>query len=342
MVVGIVDLDLLLNRSTYQLNIDVMQISAYYKRLGYSVKISRSMKPEDLGWYSLIYVIYNGEQEIFIDNLAKDNRVVLIGKYFYREHSALPQEIIDIYPDKTIYENLLQSDLLSKTRRNSLLIALHKADFLRIHENSNQKFLTDNSEQILIYDLDINISDYELLERLGRQFTLYYPIKVKSLKEGLKWLEIKAFARKTVNHMFLAENFPESDLMNYLQLPTSHRKMFLISFGDCSKENYLNNFKLFVKFVQKAKTLSPTPQITINPINDPDFNFLFNLTKRWYNGKKDNLNISLFKYGFSQPQHFKLMVKIQAKDPELAQLLKSTLYTRYQNEQARNNYRRLD
>jgi hypothetical protein len=31
MIVGIVDLDLILNRSTYQLNIDVMQIASYYK-----------------------------------------------------------------------------------------------------------------------------------------------------------------------------------------------------------------------------------------------------------------------------------------------------------------------
>lgn len=342
MIVGIVDLDLLLNRSNYQLNLDVMQLSAYYKQRNYRVKLSYSMKLEDLELYNLIFVIYNGDTDIFIDKLASDERTVLIGKYFYHDRSALPQEVIDTYPDRTIYDSLLKSNFLSKTRATELSVMLYKADFLRIHEKSNLNFISKDSTQLVAFDLNISEFDQEFFKQQDKRFTFYYPLKIRSLKSGLNWLEIQAFTRNTKGHMFIAEGFIEQDLIDYLELPYAKRKMFLITFGNYQYNFYIWELKSFIKFAQKAKTLVKKPRILVHPINDANFQFLFDVVRRWYGSSRDNLNVSIFKYGFSKPEHFRLMTKIKAKDPELAQLLSSTLYTRYKNEQARNSYRRVD
>ena len=342
MIVGIVDLDLILNRSTYQLNLDVMQIASYYKKRGHTVRLSYSMKLQDLMSYNLIYVIYNGSDDIFIDELAKDSRVSLIGRYFYRDRTILPQDILDSYTDKVLYENLLRTNYFSETRRNELGVYLRNADFVRIHQPSNLNFISPNSKQIAIYDLDITIADYEYIKSLNKSFLLFYPIKTRTLAEALKWLEMRTIGKATKKVMFITDYFTDDDLNKFMTLSNVKRKMFMISFGNCSEDYYNLELKRFIKFAQKAKKLVPKPKIEIKPIKDPDYQFLFNTVRCWYGSKKDTNNLSIFKYGFTKPEHFKLMLKIKAKDPELTQLLTSTLYTRYQNEQARQNYRRVD
>ena len=60
MVIGILDLDLLYDARTYEVNIDVMQIASYHRKIGDKVKLCFTTDLEKIGWLSTIYIIYNG------------------------------------------------------------------------------------------------------------------------------------------------------------------------------------------------------------------------------------------------------------------------------------------
>lgn len=342
MAIGIIDLDLILFTGSYKLNLDVMQISGYYKRKGEKVQLCRSMKSEDLLWFKELMVVYNGETEVFIDNLIKDERVTLIGKYFYGKNLTLPVEILNTYPDKNIYNSILDSDYFSPTKRRALKAVLKKADFLRLHIPSNLNFISKDSTEIFLYDQDISDVDYEKIVSIGKEFSIYFPIEIRSYQNAQKWLNAKAFKRGDNTHMFIANHFIESDLEQLLTQTKTIRKMFRVKFGECSPEYYNLEAKKMLRFLQKAKLLEPTPKIIVEPLNDEMYNFLFTCIRKWYNGKRENLDKDIFHTYFKTKKQFEFMNKIKITDLELYKLLTSTITTRYQNEQIRTNYRRMD
>jgi len=333
MTVGIVDLDLLINRAQYKLSLDVMQLSAYHKRKGDKVKLCRSKNAEDLMWFDKLLVIYNGETEIFLGELLSDKRTTLIGKYFYGKNKTIPQEVIDTYPDKSIYESILESNFFGSIKRTAFKNILKKADFVRIHEKSNLKFISETSKELFIFDQDLNDNDFNLISSYNKDFSIYFPIEMRSFHQAERWINAKAFKRGDTTHMFLANLFIEKDLNQLLQQPLSVRKMFCIKFGDCSPQFYNLELKKFIRFGQKAKLLNTSPKIKIAPISDKEYNFLFDSVRRWYNGPKDNINKDIFSMYFKTKEQFALKAKIKIKDVELYSLLSSTLTKRYQDEQ---------
>lgn len=342
MTIGIVDLDLLVFPQRYKLNLDIMQLSAYHKRRGDRVELCRSKKKEDLMWFNEIVVVYNGEDEVYIDDLIRDTRVTLIGKYFYGKSSKLPQEVLDTYPDRTIYDEVLESDLLSIALRTTLRNILKKADFIRLREPSNLHFISDTSKELILFDQDLNENDFEKIASFNKDFTIYYPIEIRSYQQAQRWIQAKAFRNGDNTHMFLANCFIEKDLEQLLQQPPSIRKMFCIQFGGCSPEYYSLELKKMLRFCQKAKLLTPAPKIKLAPITDKEYDFLFNCVKKWYNSAKANINKDIIHTYFKTKEHFVLGAKIKVKDVELYKLLTSTLTTRYQDEQSKSGYRRVD
>lgn len=342
MAIGIVDLDLIISPSAYKLNLDVMQISSYYKQKGEKVHLCKSMAPEDLMWLNQLIVIYNGEKEIFIDRLLSDDRVTLVGKYFYGKNLTLSQEILDSYPDRSIYDNIIESNFFSQTKRVPLRQLLKNADFVRLHIPSNLNFISEISKELFIYDQDITDKDYELIVSLNKPFSIYYPIEVRNYKEADKWISAKAFKRGDTTHMFLANRFVEEDLNKIIKQPISVRRMFKIKFGSCEPQNYNFELKKMLRFLSKAKLLEPQPKIIIADIADPLYNFLYNSIRRWYNGKKNNLYKDIFHTYCKTKEQYEFINRIKLTDSELYKLLTSTMTTRYQDEQTKSDYRRLD
>lgn len=342
MVIGIVDLDLIFRRGQYQINLDIMQITSYHRRLGDKVRFCLSIKPEDLQWYSQLYVIYNGVKEIFIDSLINDDRTILVGSYFYGTYCPLSQEIKDSYPDKSIYEDLMTKLEFSDIKGTELRGRLKKADFIRLHEPSNRRFLTNNPE-VVLHDLDLTDKDYEDILNLNKEFMLFYPLTVRTYAQALKWIEAGAFARQYSTRTFIAENMTEEDYFKIINLPLAKRKMFILRFGKCSPEFYNFELKKCLRILAQARFLTPKPFVEISPIQNNTYDFLFGCARKWYYSiKAKDQDLDIFHTYFNNKPKYDLIIKIKAKDPELYQLLTSTLSRRYQDEQARKNYRRVD
>lgn len=344
MVIGIVDLDYLLPtcRRQYQLNLDVMQIAAYHRKIGDKVKYCYSMAPENLSWYSQLYVIYNGEQEVYIDKLLSDDRVTVLGKYFYGNYCALPQCIRDTFPDRTFYFDIVEKGDFSKTKRSDLRARLKHSDFVRLHEPSNKNFITDNSE-IIFYDLDISDNDYKAITELNKEFSLYYPIQLRCYSNAEKWMNAKAFNKLGGAKIFIAIGFTETDLYKIVELPSPKRRMFQVRFGECDKTYYNFELKKCLRVLQKSRLYDRKFSVQIAPINDFTYDFLFKCALRWYNSSKTvSDNIDIFHEYFNNKNKFELIIKIKAKDPELYQLLTFTLTQGVSNERAKKDYRRVD
>ena len=342
MVIGIVDLDFIFNRSHYQLNLDVMQLSSYHKKNGDKVKFCLSIEEQELGWFSELYVIYNGSEEVYIDHLINDSRVTLLGSYFYGDYCPLPQEVKDSYPDRVIYEELLKHVKIPDKKRTELNARLKKADFIRLHEASNKIFLTDNPE-VILYDANITDNDYNDIISLNKEFSLYYPIIVRSFDKIQLWLDAKAFVRHENTKIFIADSLIEEDYYKILELPDKKKRMFVLRFGNCSEQYYNYELKKCLKVMSRAKYSTPRLQIEILPIKNRTYDFLFDCAKRWYHSSKaKTLDLDIFHTYFNTKEKYDLIIKIKAKDPELYRLLTYTLSRRYDDEQSYKNYRRVD
>ena len=341
MAVGIVDLDLLFERNRYKLNIDVMQLSAYHKKNGERVKLINNLSPEEIGWYDKIYVIYNGTKNIPIDFLINDSRATLSGKYFYGDYYSLPEEVKHEYPDTTIYDNLVHSNYLSDARTVRLRKQLNVSDFIRLHEPSNLEFVSQKTTELMIFDQNITDLDYEKILSFNKEVCFYYPVKIRNFEQAQKWIDAKVFTRSGGSKSFITDNFTEQDLYKILTLSYTRRKMFYIKFGDCPPESYLYELKKCLRFLQKAKFLTHSPQIIIVPIQVPDYAFLFDCVKHWYYSAPD-LDKDIFHSYFKTVEHYNLIKKIKAQDLELYSLLTSTLTKRYNDEQSTKCYRRVD
>jgi len=343
MVVGIIDLDLLYTPQSYEANLDVMQISGYHKQMGDKVKLCPSEKKEDIEWYSMLYVIYNGEKQIYIDHLIKSEKVTLIGSYFYNKYCAVPKEIRAIYPDTTIYDAPIVRKLLSDSRYSYLRNKLIKSDFIRLHESSNKRFISSANQEITFYDTDITDSDYEEIIKLNKKISFYYPVTIHSYTQAKRWVDAKVYSRAIGNINFIVKNCIEKDISKILDFPAAQRQKFSFIFGECSVENYNLELKKFLRMAQKGKFMNPKPNLKVAPINNVTYKFLFDCGKKWYGSNytlKEDADI--FHTYFNNKHKYELMVKIKAKDPELYQLLTYTLSVRYQDEQARKHYNRVD
>lgn len=339
MAVGIIDLDMLLDKRHYIINLDVMQISSYYKNLGERVRLVRNLSPDELGWFKELYVIYNGEEEIFYDYLVTDPRTHLVGKYFYGMVKTLPQEIIDSYPDRSIYDGVLESNYFSYSRKTFLYGLLKRCDFIRLHEPSNYNFLTDNAE-LGIYDVDITEKDIPEIQKLNKKFYLFYPLTFRNLNRAKEWLDNKAYMiTKSKKRIFIADNFIKQDLMALFELPPSQRKMFTVIFGNCSAESYNLDLKKMITFVEKNKFSKKNIYFTVMPIKDEIYKKLYQAVKESYYARKEVIYRS--KLNLKDRNIYNFMVKIKATDPELYKLLSYSKEDRLGEEARGKEYRRM-
>lgn len=342
MVIGIVDLDLIMFPSRYQVSIDVMQIASYHRKKGDKVNLCLSAKQENLSWYSKLYVIYNQEEEMYINHLFSDDRVTFLGKYFYKDVDTLPQEMKDSYPDTTIYDKLLNSNILAKNRKGRMKKLFKEYDFIRLHCSSNLNFISENSTGVFIYDYDIWFNDYEQIKALNKEIKFKHPVKVRTLSDILKWKEIGVSRYSTDGPNFIAESLLEQDLMKFADMPNSIHREVILQFGTYP-DNYKNEeLKKFLRFAIKAKPHYSTYTIQVVPIKTKYYMFLYECVKKWFISSAKTLEDDIFHNYFKKPEDYNIIIKVKAKDPELYNLLTSTLTKRRQDEEARKYYRRLD
>ena len=322
MAVGIIDLDLLFETKYYMLNLDVMQISAYHKKQKEKVVLCRTADKEELEWFSTLYIVYNGEEELPIDYLINDTRSILVGKYFYHNYLSLPREIYDMYPDKTIYDKLLSSDYLSNFKLKNLKNLYRNADFIRLHLSTNLSFISNSSARLVCYDQDVIERDLVELVKLNKNFSFYFPISIHNLQQTKTWLENTKLTQLGSKRLF-SGYFTNEELNSLLQIDAEQSKQYIINFGNCNPSNYNAELKKMLNFVYEAKDKQLKFKLNIIRISNSNYSFLFNIIKRWYE-LPTNREKTIFEIFFKTLDQLKFGQKIKAFDPELFKMLNLT------------------
>lgn len=187
MLVGIIDIDLFINKKTFLPNPEVMLYSAYHKQNKDIVHLLMDGKNIDI--YEKIYIFRNRSGKVkFPEELYSRNNVICRGQYFTNGVIApIPPEVFACEPDKFIYDKYCKywGDKPIKgvtTLSRAKYVSLRKGFSLLTGAGTNN-----------LYDYDLGAQgDYEKLLSLYnkgyfKKLHSYYPIQCTDIEETIKW-----------------------------------------------------------------------------------------------------------------------------------------------------------
>lgn len=210
MSIGMMDQDMV----TYTLvpfNLELMKLSAYYKKMGEIVILSPSFTPERHKKFFLRKDFNDGEYILGIEKVPN----LEYGGYAFTNGIYVPMEpkIESIQPDQTLYENMEKIFLQGKGRtreRKKIFQNLMEAEHCRISLDGKTiwedypkqfKFLK-TARNLIFHDFDLGAiegSFDEVKRILSRARTdgwatrigMKFPVKVSQGQDLLNWISIK-------------------------------------------------------------------------------------------------------------------------------------------------------
>jgi hypothetical protein len=188
MMVGIIDVDLFINRKTFLPNPEVMLLSSYHKKKGDIVHLLLDGKSIDI--YEKVYIIRNRTAKVkFPEELYSRHNVSCSGQYFTNGIVApIDPEVFECTPDKTIYDKYVRywGDKPIKGVKN-----LERAKYVSLRKGFPP--LTGAGSNYL-YDYDLGSrEDFEKLNELYekqyfKKLHFYYPIKCTDVDLAIEWM----------------------------------------------------------------------------------------------------------------------------------------------------------
>ena len=207
MSIGLMDADL----ATYSLvpfNLEIMKLSAYYKRKGEVVIFSPSFTP-DKNTYFIYRKDYNDGQ--YPPHLLTTPNVEVGGLAFSNNrYVPLSEEIECMKPDTTIYNKQVKAILAKTSKRNERIFkTLQDAEHCRISLDGQtvwphymQQFkLLSKANNIIFHDYDLNAIEggYEAVQEIlshsrqdGRptRIGMKFPVKIDKGADLVKWTNL--------------------------------------------------------------------------------------------------------------------------------------------------------
>lgn len=220
MSVGLYDNDLM-NHDFDFFNLELMKLSAWYKRKGEIVKLSPFFEPDR---FTKFFFQKDGDLNNLPIDFFQTQRISYGGRYFSELYQPLEHELI--YPDKTIYEGK-ENYFKDKQLFKSLMGGEHCRLSFNGQEISKdyQKQISDikNCYSLFFYDYDLVSlagGHQELLrlqdiretknELWKTHLGFKFPLQFNSIADLLKWQDIRFKRNATVfniNFAMTAEEF---------------------------------------------------------------------------------------------------------------------------------------
>lgn len=189
MLVGIIDWDLFINKSTFLPNLEVMLISAYHKKNGDIVHLLLNEKNIEV--YDKIYLRRNKKGSKKFPEAIYGIPNIDIGGQYYSNGIILPPEekFLNCAPDTTIYDNYILY-CKKQDKKVSGLKKIYNTNFISLKKDYpfKQKY-----KNIILYDYDIGKEEelYLLQEAFEQGFfkkiSFYFPIYCKDVNIAIEW-----------------------------------------------------------------------------------------------------------------------------------------------------------
>ena len=198
MLVGIIDMDLFINKKTFLPNPEVMLYSAYHKKNRDIVHLL--LNGQNIDIYEKIYIFRTKVGKVkFPEELYSRKNVICRGSYFTNGIVApIPEEVFACEPDKSIYDKYCKYWEGGKLING--VVTYRRAKYGSYRKNS-MCFSGAGTNNIYDYDLGSE-EDYNGLMKMyeeGRfkNIHFFFPIKCDTLELALKWANAPFVALQT-------------------------------------------------------------------------------------------------------------------------------------------------
>lgn len=198
MLVGIIDMDLFINKRTFLPNPEVMLYSAYHKKNRDIVHLL--LNGQNIDIYEKIYIFRTKTGKVkFPEELYSRKNVTCRGSYFTNGIVApIPEEVFACEPDKSIYDKYCKYWEGGKLING--VVTHRRAKYGSLRKNSIS-FSGAGTNNIYDYDLGSEEDYHSLMEMYeeGRfkNIHFFFPIKCDTLELALKWANAPFVALQT-------------------------------------------------------------------------------------------------------------------------------------------------
>ena len=187
MLVGIIDIDLFINKKTFLPNPEVMLYSAYHKQNKDIVHLLLDGKNIDM--YEKIYIFRNRSTKVkFPEELYSHHNVICRGLYFTNGKAMpIPKEVFSCSPDKSIYDKYCN---YWGTIKINGVKTLQRAKYISLRNGFPPQ---TGAGAVYLYDYDLGaIEDLEELKNLYqknyfKKINFYYPVNCDSIEDVISW-----------------------------------------------------------------------------------------------------------------------------------------------------------
>lgn len=197
MMVGIIDVDLFINKRTFFPNPEVMLLSSYHKKKGDIVHLLMDNKGIDI--YEKIYICRNKTKKIkFPDELYSRPNVVCSGQYFTNGIIApIDKEVFACEPDKSIYDKYVK---YWEDKPITGVKTLERANYVSLRKGIPPIYGRDAT---YVYDYDLGSE--EDLKKITDLFNkgyfkklrFSYPIKCDNVDLAIRWMQSPFLTHET-------------------------------------------------------------------------------------------------------------------------------------------------
>ena len=197
MLVGIIDIDLFINKKTFLPNPEVMLYSAYHKQNKDIVHLLMDGKNIDM--YDKIYIFRNRMSKVkFPEELYSRKNVTCRGCYFTNGVvMPTPEEVFKCTPDKTIYDKYCN---YWGTVKPNGVVTLKEAKYISLRNGFPPQ---SGRGAVYLYDYDLGgQEDFEKLSELYqkgyfKKLHFCHPIQCKTIDEAIQWSQATFVTVKT-------------------------------------------------------------------------------------------------------------------------------------------------
>lgn len=196
MLVGIIDIDLFINKKTFLPNPEVMLYSAYHKQNKDIVHLLMDGKNIDM--YEKIYIFRNRSGKVkFPEELYSRHNVTCRGLYFTNgKVMPIPEEVFKCTPDKTIYDKYCN---YWGTVKPAGVVTLKNARYVSLKKGFPPQI---GAGAVYLYDYDFNKEDFIKLYDLHQQgyfkkVHFCYTIQCDTIEEAIQWAQANFVTAET-------------------------------------------------------------------------------------------------------------------------------------------------
>ena len=303
-MIGLVDLDLQTNTSSFIPNLEIMKLATYYQTEEEQYCRLVSLDEQELSAYEKIYIFSENTNAIIPMQFRAHPHLILGGTGFTRGiYQPFSNSLIDFtLPRLTIYKEFLQQQLQEGTDVK-LLDAFLNNTYYRMYANQEKLPLPviKTHKRVIIYDTDFFVPTWK---QIIQTISARHPAAIITLHPIIctkvsQFLDVRSYSKiARSNEIILQLKVPSDEIYylfktyknKFLAEITSHSNVFLALGGNFTSttqfyQDYVYTLKLLYYFWNnqipiKIKFLSPLLGIN-NPISN-----LSKMTEIWSNNSK--------------------------------------------------------